>query len=391
MDVRLYWDGDFPEYLPPLLEALESLPETDDAPGGEVVFCPDATAFPVPDEPADGIVAAIPNTTPLYHSDGREAFASVLSGWAGRGAAAPAAAIVLSEPHPADGWTLREALATGVPVVTPHTSLVSDHLAAIGAGAYPYSGPQDIAGLAEALTAALKRDRGPELERSAREAVLGESWAKAAAALYSTLMASIAPAAEQAPEGRRAEAVSSERLSVCVLNPHPSGGGGERFMRELVSAMAQHETAPQIKLVCQIKPFESFDPGTDLLRSVGVDVVTVPGNDFDQVAMRELQGFDVVYCSWPHRADPPPTEAPLVCTFHDLNWKHFDVNSPQDKVQLEAQTPRWIELSSAMVHSSNFIRGEMQHFYGTPDSLSHVIPLTAETPAEPATPEERAG
>jgi glycosyltransferase involved in cell wall biosynthesis len=43
------------------------------------------------------------------------------------------------------------------------------------------------------------------------------------------------------------------------------------------------------------------------------------------------------------------------------------------------------------VHSSNFIRGEMQHFFGTPDSLSHVIPLTAETPAEPATGEEREG
>src|SRR5437764_5047567 len=501
MDVRLYWDGDFPEYLPPLLEALEALPETDGAPGGEVVFCPDAAVFPVPDEPADGIVAAIPNTTPLYHPDGREAFAGLLRGGAGpcalfvvptataashlrlllsvaadrvhvlplplpparipaestpngdvlaippvnynallpavnltrladleprlviadpnaeplarpggiansyrllagcevgtvhdwREAAAHAAAIVLFETHPADGWTLREALATGVPVVTPHTSLVSDHLAAIGAGAYPYSGPQDIAGLAEALAAALKRDRGPELERSAREAVLGESWAKAAAALYSALMASIASPAEQAPEGVRAEVVSGERLSVCVLNPHPSGGGGERFMRELVSAMAQHESAPRIKLVCQIKPFESFDPGTDDLRSVGVEVVTVPGDDFDQVAMRELQGFDIVYYSWPHLADPLPTEAPLACTFHDLNWKHFDVNSPQQKAQLEAQTPRWVELSSAMVHSSNFIRQEMHHYYGTPDSLSYVIPLTAETPADPATREERAG
>ena len=86
MDVRLYWDGDFPEYLPPLLEALEALPETDGAPDGEVVFCPNATAFPVPDEPADGIVAAIPNTSPLYHPDAREAFASALGGWAGRGA-----------------------------------------------------------------------------------------------------------------------------------------------------------------------------------------------------------------------------------------------------------------------------------------------------------------
>jgi glycosyltransferase involved in cell wall biosynthesis len=498
MDVRLYWDGDFPEYLPPLLEALEALPETDDAPGGEVLFCPDATAFPVPDEQVDGIVAAVPDTSPLYSNERREAFAAALSGWAQRGAlfivptstaaahlrvllglpagrvhvvslplpparipaestpngdvlaippinygallsavnltrladldprlvvadpnaeplvrpggiansyrllagrevviahdwreaAAHAAAIVLFETHPSDGWLLREALATGVPVVTPHTSIVGDHLAAIGAGAYPYSGPGDVAGLASALTAALKRDRGPELERSARDAVLGESWADAAAALYSVLMESVTAPAEQALEPVAAE-VTNERLSICVLNPHPSGGGGERFMRELVHAMAKHESAPRIKLVCQIKPFEAFDPGTDLLRSAGVEVVTVPGDNFDQVALRELEGFDIVYYSWPHLADPLPTEAPLVCTFHDLNWKHFDVNSPEQKTQLEAQTPRWVEMSSALVHSSNFIRAEMNHFYSTPDSLSHVIPLTAETPGEPTTSGER--
>jgi glycosyltransferase involved in cell wall biosynthesis len=121
-----------------------------------------------------------------------------------------------------------------------------------------------------------------------------------------------------------------------------------------------------------------------------VDVVTVPGGDFDQVATRELEGLDIVYYSWPHMSDPLPTKAPLTCTFHDLNWKHFDVYDPPDKVQLEAQTPRWIEQCAALVHSSNFIRVEMQHYYGTPDSLSHVIPLTAETPADPATPEERA-
>src|SRR5256885_16975135 len=86
MDVRLYWSGEPPEYLPPLLEALESLPETDGAPDGEVVFCPDATAFPAPAEPADGIVAALPITDVLYHSDTREALAGALAGWAQRGA-----------------------------------------------------------------------------------------------------------------------------------------------------------------------------------------------------------------------------------------------------------------------------------------------------------------
>lgn len=501
MDLRLYWSGDFPEYLGPLLGALESLAETEEAPEGEVVFCPDATAYPAPADPADGIVAVIPNTNALYNAAAREEFARSLSGWAERGtlfivptssaaanlrvllslpadrvhvmplplpperipgearvngdvlaippinynallpavnlvrlagldprlviadpaaepivrpgglanahgllagqeavavndwrgAAGSAGAIVLFESHPGDGWTLREALATGVPVVTPQTSLVGDHLAAVGAGAYPYSGPGNAASLATAIAGALRRDRGTDLENAARKAVLGESWADAASALFTVLVESLAPSAPAAEPDRVHIEVTRERLSVCVLNPKSSEGGGERFMRELVLGMALHESAPQVKLVCQIKPFEPFDPGTRLLQSAGVEVVTVPGGNFDQVAAQELQGFDVVYYSWPHMSDPLATKAPLVCTFHDLNWKHFDVYDPPDKVQLEAQTPRWIELSSALVHSSNFIRGEMQHYYGTPDSQSHVIPLTAETPAEPATAEEREG
>lgn len=503
MDLRLYWSGDFPEYLGPLLEALESLAETEEAPEGEVVLCPDATAYPPPAEHADGIVAVVPNTDALYNAAIRDEFARSLSGWADRGAlfivptssaagnlrvllslpaarvhvmplplppgripaeakvngdilaippinynvlltavklvrlagldprlviadpaaepvvrpgglanahgllagqeavavndwreaAGAAGAIVFFESHPGDGWTLREALATGAPVVTPQTSLVGDHLATVGASAYPYAGPGDGASLAAAITAALRRDRGTELEGAARAAVLRESWSKSAKALFGALVQSLAPtrlAVEVAPDPVH-PAVTNERLSICVLNPRSSEGGGERFMRELVYGMAKHDSAPQVKLVCQIKPFEPFDPGTALLQRAGVDVVTVPGGDFDQVAARELEGFDIVYYSWPHMSYPLATKAPLVCTFHDLNWKHFDVYDAPDKVQLEAQTPRWVELSSALVHSSNFIRGEMQRYYGTPDSLSHVIPLTAETPAEAATAEERAG
>src|SRR4051794_23416191 len=86
MDVRLYWSGEAPEYLPPLLEALESLPETDGAPNGEVLFCPDATAFPAPAEPADGMVAAIPITDVLYDPETRDALAGALTGWAEQGA-----------------------------------------------------------------------------------------------------------------------------------------------------------------------------------------------------------------------------------------------------------------------------------------------------------------
>src|SRR5262249_56942775 len=65
-----------------------------------------------------------------------------------REAAGSAGAIVLFDAHPGEGWTLREALATGAPVVTPQTSIVGDHLAAVGARAHPYAGPANRASLA---------------------------------------------------------------------------------------------------------------------------------------------------------------------------------------------------------------------------------------------------
>jgi glycosyltransferase involved in cell wall biosynthesis len=506
MDVRLYWRGNPPEYLGPLLEALEALPDTDAAPDGEVVFCPDATAFPPPDDPADALVAAVPNPVGLFNDATVEGLAMGLAAWAERGAffiaptvtAASSLRVVLGLPaervhavplplpsgrippaasgtgtdvlaippinysalltavrlvgladlHPRvlladpaaepvtrpgglanshdllagtevvtvddwretvdragaivtfsseadDGCRLRELLATGLPVVMPQTSHARDHLAAVGAGVYPYLGGS--ASLATAITAALRRDRGTDLEAAARDAVLNESWADAASAVYRVLMDSLKPARAVASHQNGSAPVEAqvtgERLSVCVLNPRASEGGGERFMRELVHAMAAHESAPRIKLVTQIKPFQPFDPGTKLLQGAGAEVRTIPtgpGASFDQIAATELEGFDLLYYSWPHMSDPIYTDKPIVCTWHDLNWKHFDVYDAAAKAELEAQAPRWIERASAFVHSSNFIRGEMQRYYGTPDEASHVIPLTAETPSAPATDEERA-
>jgi glycosyltransferase involved in cell wall biosynthesis len=511
MDVRLYWRGEFPEYLGPLLEALDALPDTDDAPEGEVVFCPDAATFPPPDDAGDSLVAVVPDPEPLFSDDTIEALATSLAAWAQRGAyfiaptatAASSLRVVLGLPaervravalplppdrippaasgegqdllvvppatystllnavrmvrlaglHPRllladpgaeaivrpgglanfhgllagaevvtvddwreevdragaivtygtqanEGWMLREALATGLPVVAPQTSHTRDHLTALGAGLYPFSGHNTSASLATAITRALQRTRGNGLQTAAREAVLNESWADAASAVYSVLTESLAPAAAApaAAGGQNGAAsgdarVTGERLSVCVLNPRASEGGGERFMRELVLAMAKHESAPRIKLVTQIKPFQPFDPGTKLLQSAGVEVQTIPagpGATFDQLAAPEREGFDLLYYSWPHMSDPIYTDTPLVCTWHDLNWKHFDVYDKETKAQIETQTPRWIERATALVHSSNFIRDEMQRYYDVPESLLHVIPLTAGTPSAPATDEERA-
>ena len=166
---------------------------------------------------------------------GREAV--TVTDW--RKATASAGVILLGEQTADIGATLREALATGRPVVAPATPLVSDHLACIGAGAYLYPGSGDVAGLTRAVAAALRRDRGTALEAAARDAVLRESWTEAARGLYGALHEALRPAPRTLRSGPEA---SGDGLAVCVLNPHASGGGGERFLR----AARQRDGPPRV-------------------------------------------------------------------------------------------------------------------------------------------------
>jgi len=508
MEVALHWNGEWPEFLKPLLDALEQLPEAADAAEGSVVLCPNAAAMAPPESGDAALVALVPFANAALAGSHKQSLAGALRPWRERGAlfAAPtmsaaiglrsllsipndracvlplplpaqrlpacspvatgsdvlalppvptgplliafevlrmaeleprlviagpggeriaqpggyacmyglmpgrevisvkdwrtavdsAAVLVLGAGGAGPGWLLREALATGRPVVAPSFSVVRDHLSELGASCYLYADPRDVRTLAQAIAAALRRARGTELERTARDAVIGESYQAAARSLYRLLNDAVAPSerptaisvpADPALFTPRIEV--AQRLEVCVLNPNPSGGGGERFMRQLVAGMAGHRTHPRVKLVCQVDPNAAFDPGTELLRRAGVEVLPVTAGEFSEVAQPEIDSADVAYYSWPHRIDPPNTRVPVACTFHDLNWKHFDVLSDEDKVLLERQTPLWIDRASAFVHSSKFIREELHRYYRAPEALTHVIPTAADPPPDPITDAER--
>lgn len=503
VDVRLHWHDTWPAFLTPLLSALESLPEAEEAGEGTVVLCPDAAALTPPDAAEGALVAFVPAANLALDPRTAPAVAGTLAGWRDRGtlfvtptasaglavqallsldservavlplplppervpapapeggsdvlalapvhleallgaievarlagvsprlvvadpsagrAAEPgsvacaydvmpgravaavddwraavsaggAGAIVLGGIGTGPGWTLREALATGRPVVAPSLPVVRDHLSAIGADAYLYVSPFDSRRIAQALVAALRRDRGAALESGAREAVVSESYADAARTLlglFERAVGGTGPRAPAAPAGAGESPVPGgprvevdERLSVCVLNPNPSGGGGERFMRQLVGGMAGHASRPRMTLVCQVDLNAAFDPGTEAMRCAGVEVHMVSGPEFTAAAEREMARSDVAYYSWPHQSEPPVTSVPLTCTFHDLNWKHFDVIGQADKARLEVQTPRWLERAAAFVHSSQFIREELHRYYDVPRSFTHVIPIATDPP-----------
>jgi glycosyltransferase involved in cell wall biosynthesis len=499
MELELHWSGDWPEYVEPLLAALESLPETEDAAEGSVAFCPDAVQFapPVSDR---ALVAMIPQVDLLLDPAQRVAVADGLAQWARRGALftvpTPAAAATLRAllnlepsrvrvlplplppgripPHTTSsghdilalggvdvevilsatrllrlagldprlllaapngpaiaqpgggsaaahglmpghevvavadwreavaqagvlvlgtadlgtGWVLREALACGRPVVVPSTPWTRDHLAAVGADAYLYS---TLPNLVSAVAAALRRQRGQALEAAAYEAVRAESWENAARTLYRVLSDAVAPEpapVRTAPIRTSTAAVVREPLRVCVVNPNANGGGGETFMHQLSVAMASHASTPEITLVCQVRPGALFDHRTSTLTEAGVRTSVVHGEDLT-TALSEAANANVVYYAWPHASDPPAISAPLVCTIHDVNWKHFDIYSPQERAMIERQVPAWLGRASAVTHSSEFIRSEVERYYGASPSLQHVIPTAAQPPGTPTSPEQR--
>ena len=295
-----------------------------------------------------------------------------------RAAAEDAGVLLLAAVDRDLGWTLREALATGRPVVAAGGPALAGHLDALGAPAYPFAG--DVVQLAEALHAALRDDRGSALGASARAAVLAESPQAAARALLAALAAAVTathrrrPSATTVSVGREA---ARDGLAIGVINPHPSAGGGERFLRQLLRSLTAHPSRPRITLVCQEDPARNFDAGLDELRALGIDVHQGPADRLEAIFEARTAGRDVAYCPWPHLAWPPDVDGPLVCTFHDVNWRRFDVMSAEQKRLLDAQTPAWLQRCAAVVHSSRFIADEVAEFFGR-DYPAHVIPLTAD-------------
>lgn len=302
--------------------------------------------------------------------------------------AAEAAALVLLAVEPDLAWTLREALATGVPVIAPAEPVALGHLAAVGAPAYPCGLEQPP--LADAIHAAVCGHRGPDVGPLARAALLRETPERAARTLLDILVGAVAAVAAPAPApapaaAPRVEVTAEDRdgLAIGVINPHPSAGGGERFLRFLVGALADHPSRPRITLVCQEDASRTFDAGLGDLRARGVEVHQAPADRLLDVYREVAADVDVTYCPWPHLSWPPAVDGPLVCTFHDVNWRHFDVLGPEQKRELEEQSPQWLQGCDAVVHSSHFIAGEVARFYG-PDYPANVIPITVDLGASSA-------
>jgi glycosyltransferase involved in cell wall biosynthesis len=106
----------------------------------------------------------------------------------------------------------------------------------------------------------------------------------------------------------------------------------------------------------------------------------------------QAQEFDLVYVIWPHSADYPDLDQPIVCTFQDSTMFDFPeiLGGPQTHAEWK-RSKVWLERSARVVVSSHASEAALKRHFGAdkqPAVIHHAIFPHAETPPE-AVPSRR--
>jgi glycosyltransferase involved in cell wall biosynthesis len=268
------------------------------------------------------------------------------------------------------GHELREALATGRPVVAPHSAIVRDHLRACGAPAYTFAGLHDPVGLAAALHAALADGGRRRVGECAAAAVRAESWESSALRIVDA----VAPRPARSVPRARAR---GERLAVALIDAQGSDGGGERLLTEIVEGLCRHPSDPDVRLVCVDDPDVNFSPPLRRARELGATVIGVPREAAQERAGAALADADAGWQIWAQTTEPFDSPTPVVATIHDLAPVRFDVIGGTDPATAERIVRGWIATADAMTCSSHFIRGDIEDLIPEAAGRFTVIPLAA--------------
>jgi glycosyltransferase involved in cell wall biosynthesis len=204
-------------------------------------------------------------------------------------------------------------------------------------------------------------------------------------------------------------------MKIAIVDPIANVGGGRRFTAFLTQALVQARpqwtwhfvTERQVRLSGWFEQLNS-------LPIVWRDLVTeptlrqwfsdgrighLPGSWRIKIAMRDLlahtlfrletqiahavAGCDLAFFPMPEIFDYYNCPVPVVCTLHDLLWKHTSVISEQKMAVLDRSLPLWLRRSQAVVTITNCLRQDIQKFYPGLASSLHVIHQPAPILPEP--------
>lgn len=200
-------------------------------------------------------------------------------------------------------------------------------------------------------------------------------------------------------------------MRVAIVAQQASAGGGTRFLRPLVLALAETYADLDITLFVNAQTAEVFGAGAgfanERVRVVPIDPIVsahpaselvgqptvTPHRTLLQASglrdhrppmlravsdlARQVSRFDVVYLAWPFFLHPMEIDAPVVGTFHDFNFKHDFGTLGQEFIDLlDVQIGFWLERCEVAIASAQFIADEIGRFYPDAASRVHVVRLS---------------
>ena len=269
------------------------------------------------------------------------------------------------------GHELREALATGRPVVVPHSPVVRAHLRACGAPAYTFAGLHDVIGLAAALRAALTDGAARGVGDCARRAVLAEPWEPSAAAHRRR--------ARSAAGAIRARAAGARRA--------PRDRAGRRAGQRRRRRAPSHRDGPgslRAPLPPRCPPRLRGRPGRQLqpsaaarARGRGDGHGSAPRGRGGARARRDRGRRRRLADLGADRGAVRRPPTPIVATIHDLAPVRFDVIGGTDPATAERIARGWVASAAAVTCSSNFIRADIEDLIPEAAGRLTVMPLAA--------------
>lgn len=198
-------------------------------------------------------------------------------------------------------------------------------------------------------------------------------------------------------------------MRLAVVAQQASAGGGTRFLRPLVKALANEYPDLTIRVFLNSYTADQLGASAGLegdrisVSKILPELCALPGsilnghppispargllalrprgrsNPHGAAAdlARRLSRFDAVYLAWPYFLHPIRISVPVVGTFHDFNYKHDLGTLGREFVDLlEIQAGYWLGASSIAVASSQFIGEEMRQFYGAQVKEMAVVRLS---------------
>ena len=169
----------------------------------------------------------------------------------------------------------------------------------------------------------------------------------------------------------------SDRLRVLFLSPLPAFGGHATIIRSFLRRLCADPRRPAVTVVAAADAGPEAGLMHEVLSAAGADRTrVVPMHLVDGALAEEVGAAEVVYSVWPHGVEPPHVPVPLITTFYDMNWRHFDHLPEDEKRPLDAQTPRWLR-AAQIVCSSEFVAGELQTHFGADAGAIPIIPTPA--------------